>query len=49
MFQGFTALIDQLMVYCWVSAHVLDERSGVSEKALPKRRNALLLRCAEAQ
>jgi len=41
--------MDQLMVCCWVSAHVLNDCSDVSENALPKRRNALLLRCAEAQ
>jgi hypothetical protein len=34
---------------CWVSVHVLDERSEVSVKTPPKRRNARQLRCAETQ
>ena len=25
--QGFTAVIDRFMIFCWVSAHVLDEHS----------------------
>jgi len=42
--QVLTAVIDKMMFYCWVSAHILDKHSDVSEKAPPKRRNARLLR-----
>jgi len=47
--QTFTAVIYYLMVCCWVSAHVLDDSSGVSENALSKRRSTRLLHCAKAQ
>jgi hypothetical protein len=36
-FQALAPVNDKLMFCCWVSAHVLDERSDVSEKELPKR------------
>jgi len=47
--QVLTAVIDKMLFYCWVSAHILDKRFHVSEKAPPKRRNARLLRPAEPQ
>jgi len=48
-FQVLTAVIDKLVFYCWFSAHILDKRFKVSEKAPPKLWNARLLRFAESQ
>jgi len=47
--QILTAVIDKMMFYCWVSAHILEKRFDDSKKAPPKRRNARLLRRTEAQ
>jgi hypothetical protein len=48
-FQAFTAVIDQLMVGRWASAHVLAYHSEASEKQIPKRRNSRLRRCTETK
>jgi len=47
--QAVTAVINQLMFCCWVSARVLDDRSIVSEKVPSKTWNSRLLRYPETQ
>jgi len=42
-FHTHTAVIDKLIFYCWVPAHILENRFHISVKAPPKRRNARLL------